>query len=121
MHIALINPPHTAIGSRIPREHLPPLGLLCGGGPLLDAGKQVKVIDGELAPLSLEQIVQAVAQSKAGLAMIGHSGSSSVHATVLQLCVLLKKALPWVRIVYGGVHPTYHRDEILAEGPDIHV
>jgi hypothetical protein len=33
----LLNPPHTAIGSRIPREHLPPLGLLSVGGPLLDA------------------------------------------------------------------------------------
>ena len=34
MKILLINPPHPAIGSRIPREHLPPLGLLALGGPL---------------------------------------------------------------------------------------
>ena len=32
MRILLINPPHTAIGSRIPIEHLPPLGLLAIGG-----------------------------------------------------------------------------------------
>lgn len=119
MHIALVNPPHTAIGSRIPREHLPPLGLLCIGGPLLDAGHRVELIDAELAPLTLEQIVQAVAQSGAGTAMIGHSGSSSVHATVLQLCCLLKRALPALHIVYGGVHPTYHWDEILAECAEI--
>lgn len=115
MHIALVNPPHTAIGSRIPREHLPPLGLLCVGGPLLDAGYRVKLIDAELAPLTLEQIVQAVLQSGADTVMIGHSGSSSVHATVLQLCLLLKQALPALRTIYGGVHPTYHWDEILEE------
>ena len=28
MKIVLINPPHTAIGSRVPDDHLPPLGLL---------------------------------------------------------------------------------------------
>lgn len=39
--ILLANPPHTAIGSRIPREQLPPLGLLGVGGPLIDAGFDV--------------------------------------------------------------------------------
>jgi hypothetical protein len=32
MRILLVNPPHPAIGSRIPHEHLPPLGLLALGG-----------------------------------------------------------------------------------------
>lgn len=38
MNIVLINPPHTAIGSRVPDDHLPPLGLLALGGPLIEAG-----------------------------------------------------------------------------------
>ncbi len=38
MKIVLVNPPHTAIGSRIPDDHLPPLGLLCLGGPLSTTG-----------------------------------------------------------------------------------
>ena len=33
MRIVLINVPHPAIGSRIPDDHLPPLGLLSVGGP----------------------------------------------------------------------------------------
>ncbi|MDB5709276.1 MAG: magnesium-protoporphyrin monomethyl ester anaerobic oxidative cyclase [Sphingomonas bacterium] len=33
MRILLINVPHPAIGSRIPKEQLPPLGLLCVGAP----------------------------------------------------------------------------------------
>jgi anaerobic magnesium-protoporphyrin IX monomethyl ester cyclase len=51
MKIVLINPPHPEIGSRIPREHLPPLGLLAVGGPLLDAGHEVKLVDAEFGPM----------------------------------------------------------------------
>ena len=48
--VLLINPPHTAIGSRIPREQLPPLGLLSVGGPLIDAGFDVRLLDAESRP-----------------------------------------------------------------------
>src|SRR5258708_4779993 len=41
MRILLINIPHPSIGSRIPDDHLPPLGLLSIGGPLLDDGHDV--------------------------------------------------------------------------------
>lgn len=37
MKVVLITPPHVAIGSRIPDDHLPPLWLLCIGGPLINA------------------------------------------------------------------------------------
>lgn len=121
MKITLVNPPHTAIGSRIPREHLPPLGLLSIGGPLLDAGFQVDLLDAELAPLSLHEIVQEVQRRQPQVLMIGHSGSSTAHPTVVQLSRLLKVALPKLIVVYGGVHPTYHWDEILAECAEIDV
>ncbi|MEG3003098.1 MAG: hypothetical protein RR855_21370, partial [Comamonas sp.] len=61
MHITLVNPPHTAIGSRMPQEHLPPLGLLAVGGPLIDAGFAVRLVDAELGPMALAAIVQQVA------------------------------------------------------------
>ena len=56
MRIRLVNPPHPAIGSRIPHEHLPPLGLLALGGPLLDAGHEVTLLDAEFGPLSPAEI-----------------------------------------------------------------
>ena len=121
MKITLVNPPHTAIGSRIPREHLPPLGLLSIGGPLVDAGFRVDLLDAELAPMSLPEIVEEVRRRQADVVMIGHSGSSTAHPTVVQLSRLLKVALPKLLIVYGGVHPTYHWDEILAECAEIDV
>ena len=119
MKITLVNPPHTAIGSRIPREHLPPLGLLSVGGPLIDAGHSVSLLDAELAPLGLDEIVTRLASDPPEVVMIGHSGSSSVHATVVDLCARIKVRLPGVIIVYGGVYPTYCWREILAECPAV--
>lgn len=58
--ILIINVAHPAIGSRIPDDHLPPLGLLCIAGPLIDEGYQVRLLDAELAPLSPVQIVDEV-------------------------------------------------------------
>ncbi len=121
MKIVLINPPHTAIGSRIPGEHLPPLGLLSVGGPLLDAGYAVRLIDADLSLMSVNAILDALQVEMPDVVMIGHSGSSSVHATVVEICKAVKGALPEVTIVYGGVHPTYHWDEILAAHSEIDV
>lgn len=119
--IVLINPPHTAIGSRIPGEHLPPLGLLSVGGPLLDAGFEVSLLDADLENLPLMAITGHVCQAQPAVAMLGHSGSSSAHATVVELCRLLKQALPSLIIIYGGVHPTYHWQEILRDCPAIDI
>lgn len=121
MKIILVNPPHTAIGSRIPREHLPPLGLLSMAGPLLDKGFSVGLIDAELKPMSLEDIVLEVNALEATIVMLGHSGSSSVHTTVVELSKKLKQIMPHIQIVYGGVHPTYLWHEILKECPEIDI
>jgi anaerobic magnesium-protoporphyrin IX monomethyl ester cyclase len=117
MRILLINIPHPAIGSRIPREQLPPLGLLWVGGPLIDAGHEVKLIDGEFGPMPLAQIVTQAAAFAPDVVMFGHSGSSSGHPIITKTALLVKAALPDVRIVYGGVHPTYHWREILQAEP----
>jgi hypothetical protein len=42
MRILLINPPHPSIGSRIPREQLPPLGLLIAWVKLIEAIVQLR-------------------------------------------------------------------------------
>jgi anaerobic magnesium-protoporphyrin IX monomethyl ester cyclase len=119
MKVTLINPPHTAIGSRIPDDHLPPLGLLSVGGPLIDAGFDVNLLDAEFGPMRLADIVDEVARRAPDVVMLGHSGSSSAHDTVAALCGLLKARLPRLITLYGGVHPTYHWDEILAACPHI--
>ena len=121
MRTLLINPPHPSIGSRIPDEHLPPLGLLSIGGPLLDAGHEVRLLDAEFGPMPTEEIVsQAVAFAPQAV-LLGHSGSTSGHPAATQITRALRTALPTAWIVYGGVFPTYHWREILTQEPQIDV
>ncbi|MGE8213312.1 MAG: magnesium-protoporphyrin IX monomethyl ester anaerobic oxidative cyclase [Stenotrophomonas sp.] len=115
LRILLINPPHTAIGSRIPREHLPPLGLLSIGGPLIDAGHDVRLLDADIGPMPLKALLAEVARHAPDVVLMGHSGSSSAHPTVVGIAQALKHYLPALWIVYGGVFPTYHWQDILQQ------
>jgi anaerobic magnesium-protoporphyrin IX monomethyl ester cyclase len=117
--ILLLNVPHTAIGSRVPDDHLPPLGLLAIGGPLIDAGFGVELLDAEFGPLPAGEIVTRTVEAAPQIVMLGHSGSSSAHPTIAALAERIKAALPRTLIVYGGVFPTYHCREVLERCPAI--
>ncbi len=121
MRITLFHPPHTAIGSRIPRENLPPFGLLCIGGPLIDAGHTVKLVNADPDNLPLMACVDKIMATRPDAILIGHSGSSSAHPTVAKLVPMLRVLMPDVLIVYGGVYPTYHWREVLDCCPQIDV
>ena len=121
MRILIVNPPHPSIGSRIPKEQLPPLGLLSIGGPLIDAGHDVALIDGELGNVPLDVLADRIVAFAPEILMLGHSGSTSAHPIVAELTQNLRPRLPDVVIVYGGVFPTYHYREILAAEPQIDV
>ena len=105
MHILLINAPHPSIGSRIPREHLPPLGLLSVGGPLIDAGHEVQLLDAEFGPMSMEMILDQTVTFAPEAILLGHSGSTSGHPIIAEIAHAIRTALPKVWIVYGGVFP----------------
>lgn len=121
MRIVLLNPPHRSIGSRVPGELLPPYGLLCVGGPLIDAGHEVRLLNADIAPMTLPAIVDNLRADPPDAVLIGHSGSTSVHPVVMELAGMIRAALPGVRIVYGGVFPTYHWEDILRDVPAVDV
>ncbi len=121
MRLLLLNPPHASIGSRIPDEHLPPLGLLSIGGPLIDAGHEVSLLDADRAPLGASEVLEEIERRAPDLLLVGHSGSTSVHPTVRALTRAIKARWPKLQIVYGGVFPSYHWREVLAEEPQIDV
>ncbi|MCJ2079694.1 magnesium-protoporphyrin IX monomethyl ester anaerobic oxidative cyclase [Methylobacterium sp. J-090] len=117
MRILLINVPHPAIGSRIPDDHLPPLGLLAVGGPLIDDGHVVRLVDGEFGPAATGDLVAESVRWRPDAVLFGHSGSTSGHPVIAEVAAAVALALPGVPIVYGGVFPTYHWREILRDEP----
>jgi anaerobic magnesium-protoporphyrin IX monomethyl ester cyclase len=121
MRILIVNPPHPAIGSRIPDDHLPPLGLLSIGGPLIDDGHDVSLLDAEFGPMPLARVNAKIAEHRPDVLMLGHSGSTSAHPIAAEIARRAKHALPRLIVVYGGVFPTYHWRDVLENHPEFDV
>ncbi len=121
MRILIVNPLHPAIGSRIPKEQLPPLGLLSIGGPLIDDGHDVALLDAEFGPLTYDQINKSIYTHQPEALLIGHSGSTSAHPIVREITRRAHAANPELIIIYGGVFPTYHFRDILLQEPQIDI
>jgi anaerobic magnesium-protoporphyrin IX monomethyl ester cyclase len=116
MKIVLLNPPHISIGSRIPEEKLPPLGLLYIGGALIDIGyKDVEILNADYHNLSVEQIVDELKIVSPDIILMGHSGSTSAHPTIIKIAEQIKAFVPKTIIIYGGVYPSYHAYDILRD------
>ena len=116
MKILLLNPPNRAIGSRVPKEKLPPLGLLYLGGSLIDVGyTQIELLNADYSNMSDANILKKVEVYMPDVVLIGHSGSTSSHPIAIRICYQIKDIFPDVKIIYGGVYPSYHGYEILRE------
>src|SRR5512143_1224866 len=99
MRILLINPPHPSIGSRLPDEHLPPLGLLSIGGPLIDKGHEVRLLDAEFGPMKFAEIVAETLKYNPALVLLGHSGSTSAQPIISAITRLIRGQAPSIKIV----------------------
>jgi anaerobic magnesium-protoporphyrin IX monomethyl ester cyclase len=119
--IVLLTPARRFIANRFGLGYQIPLGLVYVGGPLLDAGHQVRLIDNDLYGWPLARLVEEIRDFGAGYVLIGHTGSTAAHTTALRTIRALRQALPAVKIVYGGVYPSYAAKSILAENPEIDV
>lgn len=119
MKILIINPPHKSIGSRLPNEHLPPLGLLSIGGPLIDAGHKVKLLDADYSNLPYDVIKMETLKYDPDLVLMGHSGSTSAQPIINEISTILKSGDKKCNVVIGGVFPTYHWKEILDKEKQI--
>jgi len=119
MKILIINPPHLSIGSRMAKEHLPPLGLLSIAGPLIDAGHEVKLLDADYHFLKHSKVVSQIIRYDPDAIMLGHSGSTSAQPIINDITNAVRLINPRIKIIIGGVFPTYHWKEILEQNPQI--
>jgi len=115
MKILLINPPYLTLTSRFGTGHQMPIGLLMVGGPLIDAGHEVRLLDAERRHLSLSSIVDEVKEFSPQIVMTSHAGSTPAHPTCVKMLTAIKQACPDVISIYGGVYPTFHAQQILEQ------
>jgi anaerobic magnesium-protoporphyrin IX monomethyl ester cyclase len=96
---------------------MPPLGLLAIGGPLIDDGHEVHLIDGDLHNWSTPTLIHKAVQFQPEAVLFGHSGSTSGHPVIAEVARGIAATVPGAHIIYGGVFPTYHWREILEHEP----
>jgi anaerobic magnesium-protoporphyrin IX monomethyl ester cyclase len=119
MKVLIINPPHLSIGSRMANEHLPPLGLLSIGGPLIDAGHEVQLLDADYYNYKIDKVVALILEQKPDAILLGHSGSTSAQPIINEITKRIRLQNEQVKMIIGGVFPTYHWKEILEDNPQI--
>lgn len=119
MKIIIINPPHLSIGSRMANEHLPPLGLLSIGGPLIDAGHEVTLLDADYYNYKIQKVVALTLEQNPDAILLGHSGSTSAQPVIDEITKRVRQQNGSIKIIIGGVFPTYHWKEILEDNPQI--
>lgn len=120
LRILLINPAYISLTSR-GVGHQIPFGLLCIGGPLIDAGHEVALLDAERHHLTPADIERHVAAFRPDMVMTGHAGSTPAHPACIEALRAARRACPTVTTVYGGVYPTYHARDVLAESDAVDI
>ena len=121
MKILLINPPYLTLASRFGTGHQIPIGLLMVGGPLIDAGHDVRLVDAERNHLSFRDILESLSAFSPDMVMTGHSGSTPAHPICVKMLTEIKRVFPEIITVYGGVFPTFHADQILRQDKAVDV
>src|ERR1041384_2865517 len=117
--VVLINPARHFIANAHGLGYLIPLGLVCIGGPLIDAGFTVKLIDHDLYGWPLERLIKEISDFQADYILLGHSGSTAAHKTPLKTIKAIHEKLSHLRVVYGGVYPSYAERAVMAECEEI--
>jgi len=89
------------------------------GGPLIDAGITVKLIDHDAYGWSFSKLIKEVSRFGPDYVLLGHSGSTASHKVAIKTFQEIKKAFPNIKSIYGGVYPSYADKGILRECPEI--
>lgn len=119
--IMLINPARHFIANQAGLGYLTPLGLTLIGGPLIDAGFEVKLVDHDMNNWSMKRLLQEVGKFQPKYILLGHSGSTASHNVVVSTVKEIRRTFPDVRLIYGGVYPSYAYQSILQEILEIDV
>jgi len=117
--VLLINPARHFIANKHGVGYLTPLGLVSIGGPLIDADYTVRLIDHDAYGWSFKKLIEEVGKFQPEYVLLGHSGSTAAHKTALKTIHEIKQAYSNIKIIYGGVYPSYADQGIMRECDEI--
>ena len=115
--ILLVNPNSRSSGANW--TVLPPLGLLYVGTTLSLSNHTVKVLDVDIADLSIDAVLSKTLEFEPNV--IGLSLNCGQLGGGYQLIRAMKESLPNVPIVVGGPHPSAMKADIFVECPQVDV
>ena len=89
--VLLVNPARHFIANHHGVGYLTPLGLVSIGGPLIDAGYTVRLIDHDAYGWSFQKLIEEVGKFQPDYVLLGHSGSTAAHKTAIKTIHEIKK------------------------------
>src|SRR6266540_2592322 len=117
LEIVLLVPRRRFIANRFGIGYQVPLGMVFLGGPLIDAGHRVRLIDNDALGWSLDRLVKEIALRPPDCVFLGHTGSTAAHPAAMETARAIRRRLPFTRILYGGPYPSSAAALILEENP----
>lgn len=121
LNIVLLTPRRRFIANQSGLGYQVPLGLVFLGGPLLDAGHRVLLIDNDAQGWDDERLGRELASCPPDCILIGHTASTAAHPVAMATARVLRAHFPLTWLVYGGVYPSYAAAEVLHDNPALDV
>ncbi|HVR83889.1 MAG TPA: radical SAM protein [Planctomycetota bacterium] len=121
MKIVLLTPARRFIANRWGLGYQVPLGLVLIGGPLVDDGHRVRLVDNDVHGWDDARLIRELAPDLPDSILLGHTGSTAAHPAAMRTAAALRTAFPRARLVYGGVFPSYAAETVLRENPALDV
>jgi len=106
--------PETLVG------YMPPYGLLCVAGPIIDASFQdVVLVDGAVGNMGITETVEQLNRTGCDVVFLSSMASTAGMPMAGEIAEALKTVNPTVQIATGGVHASYMHSQVMAEYPAI--
>lgn len=110
-HILFINPNTRHLGSLL--TVYPPMGVLCLASTLRKDGHEVELLDADMDALTDSEVARKVTNCRPDL--VGITMNALQARPAYEIASLIREAVPEVKIVAGGPHPSAVREGVLKK------
>lgn len=116
MKIALVNVNFRTSGAEQLLGYMTPLPLLLIGGALIKSGyKNIQLFDAANKNYDNDRVAKLIDEGDFNVIFISNMASTASLPLVLDLAFKIKERCRFSKIVIGGVHSTYHYEEIMND------